>query len=61
MPIHRISAIPDKFKKGKERNRAEHSTVVERIQRMKKRRAEAQHPDGTLELSPSRNWPFNRG
>lgn len=42
MTVHRIPAIPDRFKKGKERDRAEPSTVIERIQQMKDRRTAAQ-------------------
>lgn len=42
MTIHRIPAIPDKFKKGKKRDSSESGTVAERIKSMKDRRAAAQ-------------------
>lgn len=42
MTVHRMPAIPDRFKKGKERVRAQPSTVAERIQQMKDRRTAAQ-------------------
>ncbi|QOU76461.1 hypothetical protein JAB4_059610 (plasmid) [Janthinobacterium sp. HH102] len=42
MTVHRIPAVPGKFKKGKERGRPEPSTVEERIQQMKDRRTAAQ-------------------
>jgi hypothetical protein len=40
--VHRIQAISDRFKKGKERDRSEPGMVAERIQAMKDRRAAAQ-------------------
>jgi hypothetical protein len=41
MPVHKIPAIPGKFKKRKDPSREQRGSVAERIQEMKERRAAA--------------------
>lgn len=42
MTVHRLPAVPDKFKKGRKLNEAPKNSVAERIQKMRRKRAMAQ-------------------